>query len=92
MPPNSYFFDCLRASSSDLGLGILNGLHDLKLLVNLHVLLLGVEHHAHIGSGAVLLTLVRGDQRRLHALHHIFLGNALFLFQQIQGVEKFLIH
>ena len=75
----------------DLRDGVFDLLDDLELLEHTHRLLHGVDVHAHVGV-AVLVSLVRADERRLDLLQHVFLRNASFLLDQVQRLKKFRVH
>mgnify|MGYP000850165420 CR=1 FL=1 len=81
----------LRVGKRDLRDGVLDLLDDLELLEHTDRLLLRVDVHAHVGV-AVLVTLVRADERRLDLLQHVCLRNASFLFDQVQRLKKFRVH
>ena len=80
-----------RLVQRDLGERVLDGFDHGKLHEHPHVALFGVELDAHVLVAVVFLA-EGGQQRVLDLFHHLLLGDALFLFEQLERLKKFLIH
>ena len=89
---NAYFWRMMRvAGHPDVRICEFDGFDHGKLHEHPHVALFGVELDAHVLVAVVFLA-EGGQQRVLDLFHHLLLGDALFLFEQLERLKKFLIH